>query len=234
MTTLLARIRWLQGFPDQAAASACEAVEAALKTRHVLSLGYALCMAGCPVALWNADLAEARRCTGLLREHAARNGLYSSWGECYEHVVRLREGTDEQALAAAYIEPRVDVSTIAHLAGLSFETIGANFTVENDPPDALWSYPEVLRVDAELILHAGLPDAVKKAEAKLLQSLELAQSQALLSFELRTATSLARLWGRTKRAAKARTLLQSTCGKFTEGFATGDMKQARKVLEELS
>jgi predicted ATPase/DNA-binding winged helix-turn-helix (wHTH) protein len=234
MTTLLARIRWLQGFPDQAAASAHEAVEAALKTGHGLSLGYALCMAGCPVALWNGDLAEAKRCTSLLRGHAARNGLYSSWGECYEHVVRLREGTDEQALLAAYIEPRVDVSTIAHMAELSFEAISADRVAAKKLPDPLWSYPEVLRVDAELILHAGLPEAAKKAEAKLLQSLELAQSQALLSLELRTATSLARIWGRTKRAAKARALLQTTSDKFTEGFATGDMKQARELLEEFS
>ena len=79
----------------------------------------------------------------------------------------------------------------------------------------------------------GGGSAEKKAEAKLLQSLDLAQSQSLLSFELRTATSLARLWGRTKRAAKARTLLQATCDKFTEGFATGDMKQARALLKKL-
>jgi predicted ATPase/DNA-binding winged helix-turn-helix (wHTH) protein len=234
MTTLVARIRWLQGFPDQAAASAREAIEAALKTRHGLSLGYALCMAGCPVALWIGDLAEAKRCTGLLREHAARNGLYSSWGECYEHVVRLREGTVEQALMAAYIEPRVDVSTIAPMTALSFDAISAARVADHKLSDALWSYPEILRVDAELIWDAGSPDAAKKAETKLLQSLELAQSQALLSFELRTATSLARLWGRTKRAAKARALLQTACDKFTEGFATGDMKQARALLEKLS
>jgi predicted ATPase/DNA-binding winged helix-turn-helix (wHTH) protein len=234
MTTLLARIRWLQGFPDQATASAREAIEAALKTRHGLSLGYALCMAGCPVALWTGDLLEATRCTGLLREHAARNGLYSSWGECYEHVVRLREGTDEQALMAAYIEPRVDVSSIGHMATLGFDAISTDRSADKELSDALWSYPEVLRVDAELILYAGAPDAAKKAEAKLLQSLEMAQSQALRSFELRTATSLARLWSRTKRAAKARALLQAACDKFTEGFATGDMKQARELLEKLS
>jgi predicted ATPase len=234
MTTLLARIRWLQGFPDQAAAGAREAIEAALKTRHVLSLGYALCMAGCPVALWTGDLAEAKRCTGLLREYAARNGLYRGWGECYEHVVRLRGGTEKQVLLAAYIEPRVDVSTISHVAGLNLEAIGADLSMDNDPPDALWSYPEVLRVEAELILHTGSPGAEKRAEAKLLQSLDLAQSQSLLSFELRTATSLARLWGRTKLACKARTLLQSTCDKITEGSTTTDMKQARRLIEELS
>jgi predicted ATPase/DNA-binding winged helix-turn-helix (wHTH) protein len=234
MTTLLARIRWLQGFPEQAAAGAREAIEAALKTRHVLSLGYALCMAGCPIALWDGDLAEAKRCTGLLREHAARNGLYSSWGECYEYVVRLREGTEQQALLAAYIEPRVDVSTIAHLAELRFDAISAKLPTDNDPPEALWSYPEILRVDAELILRTGSKDAEKKAEGKLLQSLDLAQSQSLLSFELRTATSVARLWARTKRSTKARALLDATCDRFTEGFATSDMKQARELLDQLS
>jgi predicted ATPase/DNA-binding winged helix-turn-helix (wHTH) protein len=234
MTTLLARIRWLQGFPDQATTRAREALEAALHTKHVLSLGYALCMAGCPVALWTGDVAEAKRCTDLLREYAARNGLYSSWGQCYEHVVRLRGGTEQQALMAAYIEPRVDVSTISRLADLGLEAISADLAADNGSPDALWSYPEVLRVNAELILYAGSPDAEKTAEAKLVQSLGLAQSQSLLSFELRSATSLARLWGRTKRAAKARTLLRATCDKFTEGFTTTDMKQARHLIEELS
>jgi predicted ATPase/DNA-binding winged helix-turn-helix (wHTH) protein len=235
MTTLLSRIRWLQGFPDQAAAAAHEAVEAALKTRHVLSLGYALCMAGCPVALWTGDLAEARRCTKLLREYAASNRLYSVWGNCYEHVVRLRAGTEKQALLAFYIEARVDVSSISHLDGLEPETLlSAGQSTDNDLPDAPWSFPEMLRVDAELGLQAGSPDADKTAEAKLLRSLDLARSQTLLSFELRSATSLARLWGRTKRVAKARNLLRETCDKFTEGLATTDMKQARHLLDQLS
>jgi predicted ATPase/DNA-binding winged helix-turn-helix (wHTH) protein len=234
MTTLLSRIRWLQGFPDQAATSAREAIEAALHTKHMLSLGYAVCMAGCPVALWTGDVTEAKRCTGLLREYAARNGLYSGWGECYEHIVRLRSGTEQQALMAAYIEPRVDVSTISHFAELSLEATSADLATDDRPPDALWSYPELVRVNGELILHARTPDAEKTAEAKLAKSLGLAQSQSLLSFELRSATSLARLWGRTKRAAKARTLLRVTCDKFTEGFKTVDMKQAQRLIEELS
>jgi tetratricopeptide (TPR) repeat protein len=234
MTTLLARINWLQGFPDQAAARAREAVEAALTTRHVLSLGYALCMAGCPVALWNGDLSEVMRCTDLLREYAARNGLYSSWGECYEHVVALRAGTEKQTLTAAFIEPRIDVSTIAQLTEVDFGDISVDVSAEKELPEALWSYPEVLRVDAGFLLHTGAADAEKRAEKKLLQSLELSQAQTLLSFELRTAISLARLWSRTKRGAKARDLLQATHDKFTEGFATDDLKQARNLLEQVS
>jgi predicted ATPase/DNA-binding winged helix-turn-helix (wHTH) protein len=235
MTTLLSRIRWLRGFPDQAAAAAHEAIEAALKSRHVLSLGYTLCMAGCPIALWTGDLPEATRCTKLLREYVASNRLYSVWGNCYEHVLQLREGTEQQVLLAFYIEARVDVSSISLLAGLEPETLlDAGQSTVGNLPDALWSFPEMLRVDAELGLQAGSPDAEKTAEVKLLRSLDLARSQTLLSFELRSATSLARLWGRTKRVAKARNLLRETCDKFTEGFATTDMKQARQLLDQLS
>jgi hypothetical protein len=233
MITLLARIKWLQGYPDQAAAAARNAVEAALKTKHVLSLGYALCMAGCPVALWTGDLTEARRCTDLLREYAAKNGLYRIWGECYERVVRLRQGTEKEALLASYIEPRVDVSTIAYLAGVSPESVGADLSADTEPAEILWSYPEILRVDAELVLRNDSANAEKTAETKLLRSLAFARSQALLAFELRSATSLAELWHRTKRKAKARDLLRTAYDKFTEGFATNDLSRARRLMDEL-
>jgi tetratricopeptide (TPR) repeat protein len=232
MITLLSRIQWLQGFPDQAAAGAREAVEAALKTRHVLSLGYALCMAGCPVALWTGDLSEANGCTDLLREHAAKNGLYSTWGECFEYVLRLRQGTAKDRLMAAHIEARVDVSTISKFAALS-EGSGAGLLTDAQPTDALWSHSEVLRIEAEFILNTGSTNVEKTAETKLLQSLDLAHSQSVLSFELRSAASLARLWQRTGRTAKARSLLNKTYTRFTEGFATSDLLSARQLIDEL-
>jgi predicted ATPase/DNA-binding winged helix-turn-helix (wHTH) protein len=233
MMTLMSRILWLQGFPDQAAAAAREAIEAALKTKHVLSLGYALCMAGCPVALWTGDLLEAKRCTDLLREYAAKNRLYSTWGGCFEHVLRLRQGTEKDALTANYIEARVDVSTISRLADLNSEKLSAGAVADPLPEDSRWSYPEVLRVDAELLLNQRSAAGDKEAEAKLLRSLDLSQSQALLSFELRTAVALARLWTRTGGSARAKSLLRSTYGKFTEGFSTSDLSGAGQFMAEL-
>jgi predicted ATPase/DNA-binding winged helix-turn-helix (wHTH) protein len=232
MTTLLSRLQWLQGFPDQAAGLAREAVEAALKTRHMLSLGYALCMAGCPVALWRGDLAEAARCTDMLREYAAKNGLYSKWGKCFEHVIRLRQGPEADVLKALYIEARVDVSTIGRFAALNAEdTLAAGIPTDAEPGDALWSHSEVLRVDAELILKAAV-GAAKTAEAKLLQSVDIAREQSVLSFELRSVVSLARLWQHTGRVSRARNLLQETYGRFTEGFATNDLLGARQLIDE--
>jgi predicted ATPase/DNA-binding winged helix-turn-helix (wHTH) protein len=233
MTSLLARLQWLQGFPEQAMVAAREAVEAALKTRHVLSLGYALCMAGCPVALWTGDLPEAVKCTDLLRRYAARNGLYSSWGECFEQIIRLRQGTEQDVLTAAYVEARADVSTIGQFAALAAEAPGAGLLTELELGDALWNHSEILRIGAELILKTDAANAEKTAEAKLLQSLELARGQSVLSFELRSATGLARLWQRTGRIAKARTLLKATYGRFTEGFATSDLLAARQLMDQL-
>jgi predicted ATPase/DNA-binding winged helix-turn-helix (wHTH) protein len=231
MITLSSRLQWLQGFPDQAARSAREAVEAALKTGHMLSLGYALCMAGCPVALWRGDLVEARRCTQMLREYAAKNGLYSKWGACFEHVIRLRQGSEADVLKAVYIEARVDVSTIGRFAALNAED--ALVATDAEPGDALWSHSEVLRVDAESILKAAAASAAKTAETKLLQSLDIAREQSVLSFELRSAVSLARLWQHTGRLSKARSLLQGTYGRFTEGFMTSDLLGARQLIDEL-
>ncbi len=233
MTTLMARIQWLQGFPEQAAASAREAVESALRIGHGLSLGYAICMGGCPVALWNGDLSEAGRCAGLLRDRAAKNGLYSTWGEGFEHVLRLRQGSDRDVLTANYIEARLDVSTISALAELSADRLASGDFADPLSDDARWSLPEIMRIDAELLLMKPSAVSDREAEAKLLQSLELSMSQSLLSFELRAAVALARLWNRTGRAAKAKSLLKSTHGKFTEGFATSDLLGADRLIAGL-
>jgi hypothetical protein len=230
---LMARIQWLQGFPDQAAASARDAVETARKSRHVLSLGYALCMAGCPVALWTGDLREAKRCTDMLREFMAHNALYSSWGECYEQAVRLRHGTEADVLTAAYIEARVDVSTLSDFGDLSRDTMRAGLLIDTCRDETRWSDPEILRIDAELILETKSADADQKAEAKLLRSLELARHQSVLGFELRSAVSLAAMSNRTGRTTQARTLLNAAYDRFSEGFATNDLVRAKRLIDEL-
>ena len=51
------------------------------------------------------------------------------------------------------------------------------------------------------------------------------------SWELRTATSLARLWQQQGKWAKARALLAPIYAWFTEGFDTADLQEARALLE---
>jgi predicted ATPase len=51
---------------------------------------------------------------------------------------------------------------------------------------------------------------------------------------LRAATSLARLWGEQGRRGEARDLLAPVYGSFTEGFDTADLKDAKRLLDELT
>jgi len=71
------------------------------------------------------------------------------------------------------------------------------------------------------------------AEECFRQALEIARRQEAKSFELRTATSLARLWRRQGKRDAARALLATIYDWFTEGFDTRDLKDAKALLEEL-
>ena len=81
-----------------------------------------------------------------------------------------------------------------------------------------------------------MPDALNAAEAEqsFRKAIEVARRQQAKSFELRAATSLARLWQRQGKTAAARQLVAETYGWFTEGFGTADLKDARALLDDLS
>ncbi|HVQ19875.1 MAG TPA: hypothetical protein VMS23_02400 [Terrimicrobiaceae bacterium] len=59
------------------------------------------------------------------------------------------------------------------------------------------------------------------------------RSQQAKSYELRAATSLARLWGEQSRRTEALDLLAPVYGWFTEGFDTAGLKDAKALLDEL-
>jgi predicted ATPase len=63
--------------------------------------------------------------------------------------------------------------------------------------------------------------------------LRIARKQQSKAYELRAATSLARLLGEQGRRAEARELLAPIYGWFTEGFDTSDLKEAKALLGEL-
>jgi predicted ATPase len=92
---------------------------------------------------------------------------------------------------------------------------------------------ELLRIKGELVLLAGAPEAVATAEDHFRQALDWARRQGALSWELRAATSLARLWRDQHRVTEARALLGPVYGRFTEGFATADLREAKSLLQEL-
>ena len=66
------------------------------------------------------------------------------------------------------------------------------------------------------------------------KALRIARGQQAKAYELRAATSLARLWGEQGRRSEARDLLGPVYGWFTEGFDTADLKEAKELLDQLA
>jgi predicted ATPase len=66
------------------------------------------------------------------------------------------------------------------------------------------------------------------------QAIAIAKRQSAKMFELRTSTSLARLWRDQGKRDRARELLAPVYGWFTEGFDTRDLKEAKVLLDELA
>jgi predicted ATPase len=97
-----------------------------------------------------------------------------------------------------------------------------------------WLNAELLRVKGELLLSRGVPDAAVAAEDHFRRALDWAARQGALSWELRAATSLARLWRDQARDKEARDLLAPVYDRFTEGFATADLRAAKSLIEEMS
>jgi predicted ATPase/DNA-binding winged helix-turn-helix (wHTH) protein len=248
----LARILWLQGFPDQAMRTAQSSVDEARAADHALSLCNTLTQAACPIALFVGDLAAAERYVAMLIEHSARHALTvrRAEGHCSRGALFIQRG--DVVIGSRYLRYAVDElrklgfvqrcpAFLGALAeGLGRAQQGAEGLAAIDEALALcerdeerWCVAELLRIKGELVLSEGGPDAAETAEDHFGQALDWARRQGALSWELRAATSLARLWHDQNRTRAAREILAAVYDRFTEGFDTADLKAARLLLDGL-
>jgi predicted ATPase len=96
-----------------------------------------------------------------------------------------------------------------------------------------WCMPELLRVKGDLLRLSGPAEAPHTVEALYREAIEWARRQGALSWELRSANSLAELWHRSGGSEQARHVLGLTYGCFVEGFETRDLIRARLLLDDL-
>ena len=96
-----------------------------------------------------------------------------------------------------------------------------------------WCEAELHRAAGEIALTSPEPD-MAKAQAYFDRALAVARAQEAKSWELRAATSLARLWRDQGKRDAARGLLAPVYGWFTEGFDTLDLKEAKALLDALA
>jgi predicted ATPase len=250
----LARILWLQGFPDRAMREAEHSVNDARATEHAISLSYALHRAACPVALWNGDLAAADHKADMLLDHAKRHALahWQLYGWGYQGAVAIRRGdvaTGLRLLRSCYKElgetgvtaPRFMRFAATYMAeglGKAGQIADALDAIDDafaraERTEELWQIAELLRVKGELVLLRDAAPQAAAAEDYFERALDWARRQGALSWELRAAASLARLLSDQGRSAEGLALLQPVYDRFTEGFDTADLKMAKALLDAL-
>ena len=124
---------------------------------------------------------------------------------------------------------------------------GAEFTVESRKPVLSPLRPYSGQASAPLRTGAVEGAKVKRRRSKVegakvqeeaedcfQKALDVARRQSAKSFELRAATSLARLWQQQGKRAEARGVLAPVYRWFTEGFDTADLKDAKALLDQLT
>ena len=86
-------------------------------------------------------------------------------------------------------------------------------------------------------MHDGVsqkPSIAEYVPPCFLKAIEIARRHKAKSFELRATISLARLWQETGKETEAKRKLAKIYGWFTEGFDTPDLKEAKRLMVELS
>jgi predicted ATPase/DNA-binding winged helix-turn-helix (wHTH) protein len=243
----LARVLWLQGFPDQAVRTAETGIAEALAADHELSLCYALTLAACQVALWVGNLPAAERYTGMLLDHSRKHHLplWSELGARLQSVVYLKSHNFNAGLRLLPVGPDEipagNFNFLFLLGELADALAQAGRTAEAlrlvdqgiDLSDADWLTPELFRLKGELLLAQRTFGASETAEHLFRQAQDEARRQEALSWELRATTSLAGLLRNQGRSASAIACLQPIYERFTEGFGTADLTAAKQLLDDL-
>jgi predicted ATPase len=247
----LGRVLWHLGYPDHALTCAEQAVAISAGVSHPMSRAGALS--------WAAALHQLRGEVGKTREVAEidlaltteemipffrshvivlRGWALVEQGQCEEGIAQLGEGLVAYRATGAELECSHWLALLAEAyrdtgqpeEGLSLITQALDHVAQTG---IVYYEAELHRLDGELRLRLDSPDE-QRAEASFRRALEIAGGQHAKSWELRAATSLARLWGRQGRQTEARELLAPVYGWFTEGFGTADLIGAKALLDELT
>jgi predicted ATPase len=242
---------WLLGYPAAARNDGECAVKNARETGQVTTLFKALHQASFNYTLcgnYAAAIAQADELIALADERGAtywkalgtveRGSLFALSGKASDAVPAITSGiTSLRSTGATLYEPYY----LFYLA-MAYAELGQLDDARRCIDDAIekvetskerWCEAEVHRIAGEIALKSLVPDP-EKAEAYFDRALAVARRQQSKSWELRAATSMARLWRDQGKRHEAHDLLAPVYGWFTEGFDTLDLKEAKALLDELA
>jgi tetratricopeptide (TPR) repeat protein len=245
----LAIAEWLVGLPERAARTAEEAVAITRRVTQPFSLAQALGNSALLHVLsreWDAAEALAAETIEVSVHHGIPD--YIAFGGTLAGTVVAAKGDAAKGAALARqgmaglrrtgwqcFVPILQVQLAAALSAsapeAALEMAGEALQVIRATGELSWE-AEALRVLGGGKLATGTA-ASAEVEADLRAAVQLAESQGAQAFQLRAATSLARLLAEQGTRREARDLLARIYGRFTEGFHAPDLLEARELLDEL-
>ena len=242
---------WLRGTPEKALHLAKQVLDASVAQSHPVSLCITYLYTA-TVVLWLRELEWADGLIETLIEVASKHQLkpYRTGGMALKGELLLARGLTEEgvALIKAVLEPlraeqlnimlvptlRAYAEGLARLGAVEeAERTIVNLVERAETASPTYLLPELLRTRGDIIL-AGQPRDEQGAEACYRRAVAQAQTDGALGWELRAAISLARLLQQGNRPGEAAELLEQTLSMFTEGFETGDLINARELLQSIN
>jgi predicted ATPase/DNA-binding winged helix-turn-helix (wHTH) protein len=245
---------WYLGYPDQALRQGQQALTLAQEISHPFSLAF---------ALYHAAVGhQFRREVSLAHERAeallvlAREYEFPLWLACgtipwgwvlaeqgrgEEGVAQLRQGlvalraTGADSWRTVLLATQAEVHGKVGQAAEGLSVVAEALAAADKTGERFWE-AELYRLKGELTLQASAQStesSAQEAEGYFRKALAIARQQQAKSWELRAATSLARLWQQQDKREDARQLLAEIYGWFTEGFDTKDLQEAKALLEDL-
>ena len=247
---LLARNLWALGYPDQAIVTALEAVQEAEELNHPFTLCYVL-MSCVIVPLKSGNWQRAEEMIQRLSYIADKHNLSTYSRACVGWEGRLAVSRADlsrgihllQTAKAAMHQDGYElyrsqlVVSLAEGLAKTGQLESARSAISEEivwveARDRLVDHMDLLCVKGVILSSMSQQDA-SEGLACLLQAHEVAQQRGLLSLELRSGISIARLWADRGEADRALELLEPIFSRFSEGFQTLDLLAAAKLLAEL-
>jgi predicted ATPase len=242
---------WILGYPDQGLARSQEAVTLAQQSAHPFSLGFVLSF----TAVFHQFRREGRAtqerseaAMSLAMEQGfplwvAFGSILRGWelahqGQARKGIEQMYQGlTAYRAIGAEMLRPYW-LALLAEAQGtLGKPEEGLTVLTESltlaDTTGQQWYEAELYRLKGELLLQLSSGNQAE-AENCFQQAMTVARSQQAKSFELRTASSLARLWQQQGKRQEAHNLLAPVYHWFSEGLDTADLQDAKALLEALA
>jgi len=247
---MLARALWILGRAEDARSVAAGAVSDAAELAQSTTIAISL-MGRASVCLWTGDWDAVQSLSEQIVGHAVKHSLgpYYWLGLGFKGKLAVSRGDPAglellfRAVDALHAE-RYEIlytffaTAIAEglaLAGRSAEalkTIDEAIATTTARNGSSFDMPEMLRVKGLVLANLATPGE-PEVERCLVRALACARQQNALAWELRAATTLARLLAAQGRAAEGRERLAATYQQFTQGLETTDLVSARQLLTEL-